>query len=100
MSVFSSKSFDGHETVAFHSDAKTGLQAIIALHSTTLGPALGGCRMWDYVDDEAALTDVLRLSRGSSGVTNPILSWRRLIFGGSTSAMTRAERPKACATAV
>ena len=66
MSVFPSKSFDGHETVAFHSDAKTGLQAIIALHSTTLGPALGGCRMWDYVDDEAALTDVLRLSRGMS----------------------------------
>jgi len=66
MSVFSSKSFDGHETVAFHSDAKTGLKAIIAIHSTTLGPALGGCRMWDYGDDQAALTDVLRLSRGMS----------------------------------
>jgi leucine dehydrogenase len=64
MSVFSSESFDGHEHVAFHHDADSGLKAIIAVHDTTLGPALGGCRMWDYADDDAALTDVLRLSRG------------------------------------
>lgn len=66
MSVFSSPSFDGHEHVAFHHDADSGLRAIIAVHSTTLGPALGGCRMWAYDTDEAALTDVLRLSRGMS----------------------------------
>nr|WP_241242455.1 Glu/Leu/Phe/Val dehydrogenase [Thalassotalea sp. G2M2-11] len=48
----------------FCSDAKTGLKAIIAIHSTALGPAAGGCRFWDYANDEAAITDVLRLSRG------------------------------------
>lgn len=66
MSVFSSGSFDNHEHVAFCSDAETGLRAIIAVHSTVLGPALGGCRMWAYATDEEALTDVLRLSRGMS----------------------------------
>ncbi|NMM44677.1 Glu/Leu/Phe/Val dehydrogenase [Rhodospirillaceae bacterium KN72] len=64
MSVFSSPSFDEHEDVAFHYDGETGLKAIISLHSTVMGPALGGCRMWAYDDDAAALTDVLRLSRG------------------------------------
>ena len=54
----------GHEQVVFCHDQATGLKAIIAIHDTTLGPALGGTRMWDYVSDEEALTDVLRLSRG------------------------------------
>ncbi len=53
-----------HEQVVFCSDKATGLKAIIAIHDTTLGPALGGCRMWPYKNDEAALEDVLRLSRG------------------------------------
>ena len=66
MSVFSSESFDDHEHVAFGCDAETGLRAIIAVHSTVLGPALGGCRMWAYASDAEALTDVLRLSRGMS----------------------------------
>ena len=64
MSVFSSSSFDEHEQVLFCHDAGTGLKAIIAIHSTALGPALGGCRFWDFADEEAALEDVLRLSRG------------------------------------
>ncbi len=64
MSIFSSESFDGHEIVAFFTDSKSGLKAIIAVHDSTLGPALGGCRMWSYANDEEALTDVLRLSRG------------------------------------
>ena len=54
----------GHEQVVFCNDEATGLRAIIAIHNTTLGPALGGTRMWDYASDEEALTDVLRLSRG------------------------------------
>ena len=53
----------GHEQVAFFSDRDSGLRAIIAIHDTTLGPALGGTRMWTYPSEEAALTDVLRLSR-------------------------------------
>ncbi len=64
MSVFSAKSFRNHEQVVFHQDKASGLQAIIAIHDTTLGPALGGCRFWRYEDDAAALDDVLRLSRG------------------------------------
>ncbi|PYE18547.1 glutamate dehydrogenase/leucine dehydrogenase [Williamsia limnetica] len=53
-----------HEQVVFCQDSTTGLRAIIALHSTTLGPALGGTRFRAYSDEGAALTDVLRLSRG------------------------------------
>ncbi len=63
MSVFAADSFDDHEMVAFCHDPASGLKSIIAVHDTTLGPALGGCRMWDYESDEAALDDVLRLSR-------------------------------------
>ena len=66
MNVFDAPDFDHHEVVAFCSDAKTGLQCIIALHSTALGPACGGTRMYPYQSSDAALTDVLRLSRGMS----------------------------------
>ena len=54
----------GHEQVVFCSDRDTGLKAIIAIHDTTLGPALGGTRMWNYSNELDALQDVLRLSRG------------------------------------
>ncbi len=64
MSVFSRKDFDDHEQVVFCSDEASGLRAIIAIHNTSRGPALGGCRMWPYESDDAALTDALRLSRG------------------------------------
>jgi leucine dehydrogenase len=64
MALFDLVDFDDHEQVVFCSDEKTNLKAIIAVHSTALGPAAGGCRFWDYADDAAALTDVLRLSKG------------------------------------
>jgi leucine dehydrogenase len=54
----------GHEQVVFCHDKATGLRAIIAIHNTVLGPALGGTRLWDYASEQDALTDVLRLSRG------------------------------------
>src|SRR6478609_6559402 len=54
----------GHEQVVFCYDEPTGLKAIIGIHNTTLGPALGGTRMWNYTSEQEALTDVLRLSRG------------------------------------
>tara|TARA_B000000565_G_C23750531_1_gene364455 strand:+ start:312 stop:1385 length:1074 start_codon:yes stop_codon:yes gene_type:complete len=54
----------GHEQVVFCNDSETGLKAIIAIHDTTLGPALGGTRMWNYSNETDALNDVLRLSRG------------------------------------
>lgn len=56
----------GHEEVAFFNNEKAGLKCIIAIHSTKLGPALGGCRLWPYASEEEALFDVLRLSRGMS----------------------------------
>jgi valine dehydrogenase (NAD+) len=53
-----------HDTVRLHRDEKTGLKAIIAIHDTRLGPALGGTRFYPYASDADALTDVLRLSEG------------------------------------
>lgn len=64
MELFNETFKKGHEQVVFCSDPAAGLKAIIAIHSTTLGPALGGLRMWDYQSEEEALIDVLRLSRG------------------------------------
>jgi leucine dehydrogenase len=64
--LFNATDFDSHEGVHWFADAKTGLRAIIAVHSTHLGPAAGGCRFWNYASDRAALTDALRLSRGMS----------------------------------
>ncbi|MGI9334711.1 MAG: Glu/Leu/Phe/Val dehydrogenase dimerization domain-containing protein [Gammaproteobacteria bacterium] len=64
MSVFDSPDYDGHEQVVFHADPQSGLEAIIAVHSTVLGPSLGGVRMWPYASEADAVTDVLRLSRG------------------------------------
>lgn len=62
--IFSTASQLGHEQVVFCYDKPTGLKAIIAIHNTVLGPALGGTRMWNYATEQEALTDVLRLSRG------------------------------------
>jgi leucine dehydrogenase len=64
MSVFSNSEFNAHEQVSFFTDRASGLRAIIAVHNTHLGPALGGCRMFPYASDEAAITDVLRLAEG------------------------------------
>jgi len=81
MPVFDSRSFKNHEQVVFCADEATGLKAIIAVHSTALGPAAGGSRFWDYTSahinvaphdiavqrgEEDAIYDVLRLSRGMS----------------------------------
>ncbi|RZS93160.1 Leu/Phe/Val dehydrogenase [Aquimarina brevivitae] len=62
--VFGQLSFDDHEQVVFCFDKDTGLKAIIGVHNTILGPALGGTRMYDYKTEWDALNDVLRLSRG------------------------------------
>lgn len=64
MSLFEHTEFDQHEQVVFCHDKETGLKAIIAIHDTTLGPSLGGTRLWNYASSAEALTDVLRLSRG------------------------------------
>ncbi len=64
MSVYCHPDFDKHELVAFKHDEASGLKAIVAVHNSNLGPATGGCRMFSYADEHAALADVLRLSRG------------------------------------
>ena len=62
--VFAGLSENNHEQVVFCNDKETGLKAIIAVHNTVLGPAMGGTRMWAYDNEADALNDALRLSRG------------------------------------
>ncbi|WP_105199175.1 MULTISPECIES: Leu/Phe/Val dehydrogenase [unclassified Pseudoalteromonas] len=81
MAVFNQVDFDNHEQVVFCSDKESGLKAIIAVHNTKLGPAVGGCRLWNYASDEDAVTDVLRLSKGMT-YKNAVA---RLPFGGGKS---------------
>lgn len=64
--MFEHPDFDDHEMVAWFQDPGSGLRGVIALHSTALGPAMGGCRLWSYASDADALGDALRLSRGMS----------------------------------
>lgn len=64
MDVFAHPEFDGHEQIVFGHDPATDLRALVAIHDTSLGPALGGCRMWPYASEAEAVTDALRLSRG------------------------------------
>jgi leucine dehydrogenase len=77
-----------HEKILFVSDAKTSLRAIIAVHSTTRGPAFGGCRMWQYPSDEHALRDALRLSHGMS-LKNAMAD---LPYGGGKAVIIRNDR--------
>jgi leucine dehydrogenase len=66
MNVFDSPDFDAHETVTFFERKDVGLRAIIAIHSTRLGPSCGGTRMYAYPTNDAALSDALKLSRAMS----------------------------------
>ena len=94
MSAFESPDFDHHETVAFFDDKASGLKAIIAIHSTALGPACGGTRVYPYADGDAALTDVLRLSRGMSyknAIANlPLGGGKAVIIGDPAKDKTEA----------
>jgi leucine dehydrogenase len=94
MSVFDSPSFDQHELVAFHADERSGLRAIVAIHNSNLGPALGGCRFFPYASDAEALEDVLRLSRGMSYKSAlaglPLGGGKAVIIGHPQTDKTRA----------
>ena len=93
MSVFQSPAFDNHEEVRFFCDATSGLRAIIAIHSTALGPAAGGCRMYPYETEEDAVFDALRLSKGmsyKSALANvPMGGGKSVIIGDPASEKTR-----------
>ena len=83
-----------HEQLVFCNDKETGLKAIIAIHDTTLGPALGGTRMWNYDSDNDAIVDVLRLSRGmtfKAAITGLSLGGgKAVIIGDSSTQKTEA----------
>lgn len=84
--VFGQLSFDNHEQIVFCNDKDTGLKAIIGIHNTVLGPALGGTRMWQYESEWHALNDVLRLSRGmtfKSAVTGLNLGGGKAVIIGN-----------------
>ncbi len=88
MTVFDHPEFDQHEIVQFIDEPDSGLKAIIAIHSTALGPAAGGCRRWKYASNRDALTDVLRLSRGMT-YKNAVAG---LPFGGGKSVIIADDR--------
>ena len=89
MSLFEHPEFDHHEEVVFCHDEESGLKAIIAVHDTTLGPSLGGTRLWNYSSSAEALTDVLRLSRGmtykSAMAGLPLGGGKAVIIGDAKS---------------
>ena len=87
MSVFDHAEFDDHESLHYIFDEPTGLRAIIAVHSTALGPAAGGTRRWVYKNDADALTDVLRLSRGMT-YKNAVAGLR---FGGGKAVILASD---------
>jgi leucine dehydrogenase len=88
MGVFNHPEFDHHDSIHYFEDPASGLRAIVAVHSTALGPAAGGCRRWTYASEDAALTDVLRLSRGMT-YKNAVAG---LPFGGGKSVILAAEQ--------
>jgi leucine dehydrogenase len=91
--MFDKPAFAGHESVHHFFDAKTGLKAIIAIHSTALGPAAGGCRMWNYATADDAFVDALRLSEGMSYKNAmadlPLGGGKAVIWGNSKTDKTQ-----------
>ena len=88
--IISQMSSMGHNQILFCSDNETGLKAIIAIHDTTLGPALGGTRMWRYNNELEALNDVLRLSRGmtyKNAISNLALGGGKAVIIGDSKTM-------------
>jgi leucine dehydrogenase len=92
--VFHHPDFDDHEQVLFARDITAGLRAIVAVHSSVLGPGFGGCRMWPYRDEAEALTDALRLSRGMTYKAAicelPYGGGKSVILGGARQGKTPA----------
>ena len=94
MQIFESLSFDSHEQVVFVSDPRSRLHAIIAIHSTSCGPSVGGCRMLPYRSERDAIDDALRLSRGMtykaaiSGL--PVGGGKAVVFGDARTQKTPA----------
>ncbi len=90
--MFDKAAFASHESIHHFFDAKTGLRAIIAIHSTARGPGAGGCRMWNYATSDEALIDALRLSEGMSYKNAmadlPLGGGKAVIWGNSKTQKT------------
>lgn len=92
--VFGQFSFDNHEQIVFCNDKDTGLKAIIGIHNSVMGPALGGTRMWNYANEWEALNDVLRLSRGmtyKSAITGLNLGGGKAVIIGDSKTQKTPE---------
>jgi len=95
--VFGQYSFDDHEQIVFCNDKDTGLKAIIGIHNTVLGPALGGVRIWNYANEWEALNDVLRLSRSmtfKSAITGLNLGGGKAVIIGDAKTQKTPELMK------
>lgn len=95
--VFGQHSFDEHEQIVFCYDKDTGLKAIIGIHNSVLGPALGGTRMLNYENEWEALNDVLRLSRGmtfKSAITGLNLGGGKAVIIGDAKTQKTPELMK------
>ncbi|MBX9743293.1 MAG: leucine dehydrogenase [Chthoniobacterales bacterium] len=103
MPFFTHSQFDNHEQVSFFSCPVTGLRAIVAIHNSNLGPALGGCRMWPYKNDEEALYDVLRLSKGmtyKAALADVPLGGGKSVIIGHSKTQQRADMMRSMAKCV
>lgn len=92
--VFTTMREMAHEQLVFCNDAATGLRAIVAIHNTTLGPALGGTRFWNYTSEDDAIIDVLRLSRGmtyKAAISGLNLGGGKAVIIGDSRALTNRE---------
>jgi len=92
MEIFELMSEGGHEQLAFWSDAELGYRGIIAIHDTTMGPALGGTRFWNYDSDGDAIIDALRLSRGmtyKAAITGLNLGGGKSVIWGDNKSIDR-----------
>ncbi|MBK7443729.1 MAG: Glu/Leu/Phe/Val dehydrogenase [Chitinophagales bacterium] len=92
--IFSTMMEMQHEQMVFCTDKTTGLKAIIAIHNTTLGPALGGTRFWNYTNEDDAIIDVLRLSRGmtyKAAISGLNLGGGKAVIIGDSKALTNRE---------
>ena len=92
MKLFETLGEMGHEQVVICNDVSAGYRGVIAIHSTTLGPALGGTRFWTYASDDEAVTDALRLSRGmtyKNAVAGLNLGGGKAVIIGDNKTLTR-----------
>ena len=91
MNIFEKMNENDYEQLIFMNDSETGLRAVTCIHNTVLGPAIGGCRIWDYDSEEDAIEDALRLARGMTYKNSACGVWSG---GAKTVVMIDDDHPK------